>query len=120
MPMPWEVEYTDECGQWWQELSEGQQDDVDAKIELLMEHGPNLPYPYSSDIRGSRHGVMRESFERRAAAGPCGSSTPSTPGEHQPCSSVETKRATTGSTRNTCRWPTISTTSIWRNCERRG
>ena len=27
---------------------------------LLMEHGPNLPYPYSSDVRGSRHGVMRE------------------------------------------------------------
>ena len=44
MPMPWEAEYTDEFGQWWQELSEGRQDDVDAKIELLMEHGPNLPY----------------------------------------------------------------------------
>ena len=41
-------------------LSEGQQDDVAARVELLMEHGPNLPYPYSSDIRGSRHGVMRE------------------------------------------------------------
>ncbi len=70
MPMPWEAEYTDEFGQWWQELSEGRQDDVDAKIELLMEHGPDLPYPYSSDIRGPRHGVMRESFERRAAAAP--------------------------------------------------
>ena len=31
-----------------------------ARVELLMEHGPNLPYPYSSDIRSSRHGVMRE------------------------------------------------------------
>ena len=58
--MPWEVEYTDEFGQWWQELSEGQQDAVAARVELLMEHGPNLPYPYSSDIRSSRHGVMRE------------------------------------------------------------
>ena len=58
--MPWEVEYTDEFGQWWQELSEGQQDAVAARVELLMEYGPNLPYPYSSDIRGSRHGVMRE------------------------------------------------------------
>ncbi len=58
--MPWEVEYTDEFGQWWQQLSESQQDAVTARVELLMEHGPNLPYPYSSDIKGSRHGVMRE------------------------------------------------------------
>ena len=58
--MPWEVEYTDEFGEWWHGLSEGQQDGVAARVELLMEHGPNLPYPYSSDIRGSRHGVMRE------------------------------------------------------------
>ena len=58
--MPWEVEYTDDFGQWWQELSEGQQDAVAVRVELLMEYGPNLPYPYSSDIKGSRHGVMRE------------------------------------------------------------
>ena len=25
-----------------------------------MEHGPNLPHPYSSDVRSSRHGGMRE------------------------------------------------------------
>ena len=25
-----------------------------------MEYGPNLPFPYSSDVNGSRHGVMRE------------------------------------------------------------
>ena len=58
--MPWEVEYTDEFEQWWHGLTEGQQDSVAAKVELLIEYGPNLPYPYSSDIRGSRHGVMRE------------------------------------------------------------
>ena len=58
--MPWEVEYTDDFGGWWQGLSEGQQDAVAARVELLMEYGPNLPYPHSSDIRGSRHGVMRE------------------------------------------------------------
>ena len=28
--MPWEVEYTDEFGQWWHELLEGQQDAVTA------------------------------------------------------------------------------------------
>ena len=31
-----------------------------ARVELLTAYGPELPYPYSSDIRGSRHGVMRE------------------------------------------------------------
>ena len=45
--MPWEVEYTDEFGQWWQQLSEGQQDPVAARVELLMEYGPNLRYPFS-------------------------------------------------------------------------
>ncbi len=58
--MVWEVEYTDEFGEWWQELTESQQDSVAAKVELVKEYGPNLPYPHSSDIRGSRHGVMRE------------------------------------------------------------
>ena len=58
--MPWEVEYTDEFGRWWNGLSVTQQDAVVARIELLMEHGPNLPYPYSSEVKGSRHGRMRE------------------------------------------------------------
>ena len=58
--MAWEVEYTDEFGEWWSDLSEEQQDAVVARVELLMEHGPNLPFPYSSDVRSSRHGRMRE------------------------------------------------------------
>lgn len=37
-----------------------QQDAVAARVKLLMEYGPELPYAYSSDIRGSRHGGMRE------------------------------------------------------------
>ncbi len=64
--MAWEVEYTDQFGQWWRDLSEDQQDAVASRVELLMEHGPNLPYPYSSDIRGSRHGRMRELRAQRA------------------------------------------------------
>ncbi len=56
----WEVEYTDEFKRWWRALTEGQQDDVAARVELLMDYGPFLPYPHCSNIRSSRHGVMRE------------------------------------------------------------
>ena len=58
--MPWEVEYTDQFGEWWRNLSENEHDATVARVELLAELGPNLPYPYSSDVRGSRHGRMRE------------------------------------------------------------
>ena len=58
--MSWEVEVTDEFGQWWKELSDDQQDDVAAMEGLLEERGPTLPYPYSSGVKSSRHGVMRE------------------------------------------------------------
>ncbi len=58
--MPWEVEFTDQFEQWWDELSEDEQDAVEARVDLLMEHGPGLPYPYSSGVFGSRHGHMRE------------------------------------------------------------
>lgn len=58
--MEWEVEYTDEFGYWWDRLSEAEQEDVAAVVELLEEKGPQLPYPYSSGINGSRHYHMRE------------------------------------------------------------
>lgn len=58
--MVWEVEFTDEFGRWWHTLSERHQDAVAAGVELLQEQGPNLRFPYSSDVRSSRHGVMRE------------------------------------------------------------
>ena len=58
--MNWDVEFTNEFKSWWDELSEAQQDSVAATVELLMERGPHLPFPYSSNIKSSRHGVLRE------------------------------------------------------------
>ena len=34
-----DVEYTDEFGAWWADLTEDEQDDIVAVVELLVEHG---------------------------------------------------------------------------------
>ena len=58
--MQWEVEYTDEFGEWWDSLSEEEQTSLDASVRLLEQMGPTLGYPHSSKIHGSRHSHMRE------------------------------------------------------------
>jgi hypothetical protein len=58
--MTWEVEFTDEFGAWWETLAAAEQEDVSAIAEILMERGPDLPFPYSSGIKGSRYEHMRE------------------------------------------------------------
>lgn len=56
----WEVEYTDEFEVWWKSLSEDEQEEIGAKVELLEEHGPTLPRPHSDVITSSRHANMKE------------------------------------------------------------
>lgn len=58
--MAWDVEYTDEFEAWWVGLNEDEQIDIDAVVGLLEEKGPHLPYPYSSDVKRTRHGSIRE------------------------------------------------------------
>ena len=58
--MAWEVEFTDEFEQWWHGLSESEQGKVDARVNLLMERGPNLGFPFSSQVKISRFPEMRE------------------------------------------------------------
>lgn len=58
--MSWEVEYTDEFGEWWETLSVEEQIDIDIVVQLLEAKGSILSYPYSSDVKGSRYGQMRE------------------------------------------------------------
>lgn len=58
--MAWEVEYTDEFSAWWESLEESEQNSVAISVSLLIKHGPNLGYPYSSAIKGSKYGHMRE------------------------------------------------------------
>ena len=56
----WEVEYTDEFGDWWNGLTEAEQESVDASVHLLEERGPRLGHPHSSGIARSKHPHMRE------------------------------------------------------------
>ena len=56
----WDIEYTDEFGEWWCSLSELEQEDVAVTVGVLEEKGPSLPFPYSSGIESSRHSHMRE------------------------------------------------------------
>ena len=58
--MSWEVEYTDEFGDWWKGLTEAEQIDIDSHVRELERRGPMLPFPYSSGVRASKHGAMRE------------------------------------------------------------
>ncbi len=58
--MSWQVEYTDEFGDWWETLDENEQDSIAVYVLLLEQRGSTLPFPYSSGIEGSKHSHMRE------------------------------------------------------------
>jgi hypothetical protein len=56
----WEVEFSDEFGDWCDALDAAEQKSVDFTVGLLVEVGPTLKMPHSSGIETSRHKHMRE------------------------------------------------------------
>jgi hypothetical protein len=58
--MPYEVEVSDEFRDWYEPLSEAEQLSVERVVLMLIEAGPALGFPYSTDIRGSKFSHMRE------------------------------------------------------------
>ena len=58
--MEWEVEFTDEFGEWWDSLSTEEQVSVADSVLRLREAGPILQFPHSSGVKGSKHTHMRE------------------------------------------------------------
>lgn len=58
--MRWDVEYTDEFGRWWEQLSGEEQSSIAGHVGMLELWGPQLVYPYSSAVSQSRHGHLRE------------------------------------------------------------
>ena len=64
----WEVEYTDEFEEWWQGLTEAQQEALDDRVMLLAEVGPALKRPVVGDVATSRHNNMKELRVSKAGA----------------------------------------------------
>lgn len=58
--MPWEVEYTDEFGEWWRSLSVKEQEATGVAVQELEERGPALGRPFADTVKGSRHQNMKE------------------------------------------------------------
>jgi len=56
----WEVEYTDELGDWWHGLTEAEQESIAATVGLLEARGLNLGFPHTSGVTRSKHAHMRE------------------------------------------------------------
>jgi hypothetical protein len=51
--MAWTVEYTDEFGEWWDTLTEEEQETLAQRVERLQAQGPNLKRPTVGEIKGS-------------------------------------------------------------------
>jgi hypothetical protein len=60
LSVAWDVEVTDEFNAWWDGLTVAERISVERSVLLLEERGPQLPFPYSSGVNGSRHSAMRE------------------------------------------------------------
>lgn len=58
--MPYEVEVSDVFRDWYEPLSEAEQNSVERVVLMLMEAGPALSFPYSSSIQSSKFRHMRE------------------------------------------------------------
>lgn len=56
----WEVEFTDEFGAWWDQLTEAEQDAIAASVSILRQLGPGLPRPHADTVNDSKHPNMKE------------------------------------------------------------
>lgn len=61
--MLWNIEYTDEFGEWWDILTEAEKDEVEFVVLLLGERGPTLGYPYSSKIINSQYNLRERRIQ---------------------------------------------------------
>ncbi len=58
--MKWDNEYTTEFREWWDTLSENEQESIALSVGLLEALGPNLPHPHSDTIKKPKFTNMKE------------------------------------------------------------
>lgn len=58
--MAWEIEFTEWLEEHWEQLDEGHRIRVDASVGLLEQYGPQLAFPHSSGVEGSKFSHLRE------------------------------------------------------------
>ena len=58
--VPFEVEFTDEFGEWWDSLSVDEQSSIRESVNFLAEVGPKLGRPAVDTLKGSRFPNMKE------------------------------------------------------------
>jgi hypothetical protein len=58
--MAYEVEFSDEFGEWWDNLSVEEQESITFSVRLLQEEGVNLRRPQADTVKGSSYPNMRE------------------------------------------------------------
>ncbi len=56
----WDVEFSNEFGEWWGTMTEDEQDSLTVSVKLLQAIGPSLARPYADTVKQSRHNNMRE------------------------------------------------------------
>jgi hypothetical protein len=56
----YDVEFSDQFGEWWDALSAGEQESVAFSVRLLEEEGVNLRRPQADTVKGSKYPNMRE------------------------------------------------------------
>jgi len=63
--MAWDVEFTDDFGEWWDGLTAEEQDSVADSVYVLQESGPALTRPQADTIHGSPYRVLYAFDPRR-------------------------------------------------------
>lgn len=58
--MAWDIEFTNEFGEWFRDLDDADKVSVAASVDLLEELGPALGRPHVDTLKGSRVRNMKE------------------------------------------------------------